>query len=139
MLVKARCPKCRRRIYVLKLVEGAVARCPRCGTQLELQGDESVRKKAGLDGLVETLPLTDIGSRERPFYLEEKELVLFARQILDSISKIREWSERSREQLEREAQELKGLIAYLEEKGRDPLLRKMEFLMLSSFIKNYYG
>ena len=139
MLVKARCPKCRRRICVLKLVEGAVARCPRCGTQLELQEDKTVRKRAGLDALVETLPPTDIGSRERPFYLEEKELVLFAREILDSISRVRQWSEQSKEQLEREAQELKGLIACLEEKGWDPLLRKMEFLMLSSFIRNYYG
>ncbi len=59
--------------------------------------------------------------------------------LVDSISGINEWANRSREQPEKEAEELKSLIVFLEERGRDPLLRKIEFLMLSSFIRNYYG
>jgi DNA-directed RNA polymerase subunit RPC12/RpoP len=139
MLVKTVCPKCHRRIYFVKLSQGATARCPECGTVLTVQEAKEDRGETILDSLLEELPLTDVGSRERPFYLEEEQLLSLGKRVLDSVSKIEEWAKRSRQQLEREAQDLKRLIAYLEEKGRDPLLRKIEFLMLSSFIRNYYG
>ena len=139
MLIKLFCPRCRRRIYLVRLLEDVVERCPQCGGSLTPQQDTHGTAKNPLDALLKQLPLTDLGSRERPFYLEEEELLMLGRHLLDSISMVGEWSKRSREQLEREAQDLKRLIAYLEETGRDPLLRKIEFLILSSFIKNYYG
>lgn len=139
MLVKVVCQKCRRRVYFVELVEGGDEYCPKCGTRLEPRKARKDLKKSPLDALLEKLPLTDVGSRERPFYLEEKELLLLGQHLVDSISMMEEWAKRSRQQLEREVQELKRLIAYLEERGRDPLLRKIEFLMLSSFIRNYYG
>jgi len=139
MLVKTACPKCHRRIYLVKLSEAVTARCPDCDAVLTVQEAKKPRRKTVLNSLLEELPLTDVGSRERFFYLDEEELLLLGKHVLDSISRIDEWAKRSREQLEREAQDLQRLIAYLEEKGRDPLLRKIEFLMLSSFIRNYYG
>lgn len=139
MLVKTACPKCHRRLYLVKLSGAATARCPDCGAVLKIQETKRPRRKTTLDSLLEELPLTDVGSRERPFYLDEEELLLLGKRVLDSVSRIEEWAKRSREQLEKEVDELKRVISYLEEKGRDPLLRKLEFLMLSSFIRNYYG
>jgi DNA-directed RNA polymerase subunit RPC12/RpoP len=139
MLVKVVCSKCRRRVYFVELTEGGAEYCPKCGSRLEPRKVRKDVKKSPLDVLLEKLPLTDVGSRERPFYLEERELLLLGQHLVDSISMMEEWAKRPRQQLEREAQELKRLIAYLEEKGRDPLLREIEFLMLSSFIRNHYG
>ena len=139
MLVKIVCAKCRRRIYAVESVASPAEYCPKCGAHLEPKKVRQVHKKHGLDALLEKLPLTDIGSRERPFYLEEKDLLLLGQHLVDSVSMVSEWAKRTREQLEREAQELKRLISHLEEKGRDPLLRRIEFLMLNSFIRNYFG
>jgi predicted RNA-binding Zn-ribbon protein involved in translation (DUF1610 family) len=139
MLVKAVCPKCHRRIYLVSLGGEVTVRCPDCGSVLQVREAKQRRRKNILDSLLEQLPLTDVGSRERPFYVEENELFLLGEHVLDSVFRIEEWAKQSREQLEREAQDLKRLIAHLEEIGRDPLLRKIEFLMLSSFIRNYHG
>ncbi|MDP2896068.1 MAG: hypothetical protein Q8Q12_05845 [bacterium] len=139
MLVKTVCSKCCRRICLVTLPESVMPPCPQCGEPLKPAEPRTRRRKTVLDSLLESIPLTEVGSRERPFYLEEEELLLLGRCLVESVSQVGEWAKRSREQLEREAQEIKRVIAYLEEKGRDPLLRKIEFVMLSSFIRNYYG
>ena len=139
MLVKTVCSKCGRRIYVVKLPEDIMPSCPQCGEPLKPAEPRTRRRKTVLDSLLESIPLTEVGSRERPFYLEEEELLLLGRCLVESVSQVGEWAKRSREQLQGEAEEIKRVIAYLEEKGRDALLRKIEFVMLSSFIRNYYG
>ena len=75
MLVRVVCSKCRRRVYVVGLAEGVAEYCPKCGTRLEPQRTRKNAKKSPLDALLEKLPLTDVGSRERPFYLEEMQRV----------------------------------------------------------------
>jgi hypothetical protein len=139
MLVKTVCTKCRQTIYVVKLPEALLPPCPQCGAPLKEAERKTRRRNTVLDSLLESIPLTEVGSRERPFYLDEEDLLLLGRYLVESVSRFSEWASRPREQLEREAEELKRVIAYLEEKGRDPLLRKIEFVMLNSFIRNYCG
>ena len=139
MPVKLLCSSCHRQLYVLGREENVVARCPDCGKELTPQETGKPGRERAMESLLEKLPLTDVGSRERPFYLEEKELLLLGECLMDSILSLGDWVKRSRRQLETEAQEIKRIIAFLEEKGRDPLLRKIEFMMLSSFIRNYHG